>query len=87
MTYIEIAYAPSNKQTIIKKIAFAPNLSVGRAIALSGLVDIYPEIVALDIGVFKNMVNNEHLLNPYDRIEIYRPLLICPKEKRRNLAK
>jgi len=87
MTYIEIAYKPANKKTIIKKVPFEPNLNVGRAIYLSGLVDMHPEIATLDIGIFKNVVNADHLLSINDRIEIYHPLLICPKEKRRNRAK
>lgn len=87
MAYIEIAYAPINNQTIVKKIEFAPNLNVNSALRLSGLLELYPEIANFNIGIFKNIVTKAHMLKPNDRIEIYRPLLICPKEKRRKRAK
>ncbi len=87
MTYVEVAYTPKGGKTIIKKIDFQQNMSVKCAISISGLQELYPEINNYSVGVYKNIVTQDYLLNPKDRVEIYRPLLICPKEKRRKLAK
>ncbi len=87
MAYIEIVYAPDNKQTIIKKVEYQQNMNVERAIFLSDLLELYPEISSYAVGVYKNIVTKDYLLNPKDRVEIYRPLLVCPKEKRRKRAK
>ncbi len=38
------------------------------------------------IGIFGKLVSLDTLVMPGDRIEVYRPLLIDPKEARRNRA-
>lgn len=87
MSYVEIIFAPTNQPTLIRTIDYQAGLNVKLAIELSGLQEIYPEIKNYTIGVFKNPVSLDYVLNPKDRVEIYRPLLICPKEKRRKKAK
>lgn len=87
MSYIEIIYAPSKSKTIIKKIAHESDLTAWHAIEISGLLETYPEIINFAIGVYKNQVAKDYILRPKDRLEIYRPLLICPKEKRKALSK
>ena len=37
----------------------------------------------LQVGIFSQKCSLDHVLEPGDRIEIYRPLLIDPKERRR----
>ena len=85
--YVEIAYSPNNKLTIIKKIPYQPNLNVRDTITISGLLHDYPEIANYTVGIFKNVVTKDYLVKPKDRVEIYRPLTVCPKEKRRKRAK
>lgn len=87
MSYIEIVYAPTNKQVIMKKVEYEQHMNIWQAICISGLLEIYPEINNYDIGVYKNIVKKDYILNPKDRVEIYRPLLTCPKEKRRKRSK
>ena len=43
-------------------------------------------IDGLELGVYAQKVSYDHLLQPGDRVEIYRPLLADPKEVRRQLA-
>ncbi|MCO6503905.1 MAG: RnfH family protein [Snodgrassella sp.] len=38
------------------------------------------------IGIFGKKVNNDYILCEWDRIEVYRPLMIDPKENRRRRA-
>ena len=62
---------------------------------MSGIVTEFPEIdlAAAKMGIFGKHLGTkglagpeEYLVQPRDRIEIYRPLLIDPKEVRRRRA-
>ena len=55
------------------------------AIAASGVLDAHAELRgrALDLGVFSRLRSSSDLLRDGDRVEIYRPLVVEPKEARR----
>lgn len=82
---IEIVYCKNSKELINLDIELAPNSTA--ADALEKLAQIYPDITSTNIGVFGQKVNLSYVLNSVDRLEIYRPLLINPKEKRKLLTK
>jgi hypothetical protein len=54
----------------------------------SGLLAVYPELDAADltVGVFSRPRPLDALVRDGDRIEIYRPLLVDPKDARRHRA-
>ena len=81
---IEIAFALPQQQ-FIKQLQVAVGTSVYQAIKLSGVEDFYPinDSIALKIGIHGKIASPETILRENDRIEIYRPLIIDPKEKRR----
>jgi len=85
---IEIAYALPDIQ-VLKKITVALDCTVEQALALSGLLEQFPEInlAKNKLGIFGKFVQLDAPLQPDDRIEIYRPLIIDPKEIRRVRAK
>jgi putative ubiquitin-RnfH superfamily antitoxin RatB of RatAB toxin-antitoxin module len=58
------------------------------AIAKSGVVDAHPglQLEQLDIGVFSRPRSLDDRAQEGDRIEIYRPLMVDPKEARRHRA-
>lgn len=65
-------------------LAYINGLTVEKALDQSGLLDKYNlSKQELNIGIFSEKVKLEHRLKPGDRIEIYRPLKINPKEARR----
>jgi len=84
MIPIEIAYGKPNKQTLLT-IEVADNSTVHQAIEQSGILQQFPEIdLALNkVGIFSKIVALDKTLRTGDRIEIYRPLKIDPKEARR----
>lgn len=85
---IEVAYATPHKQIIIP-ISVAPGSTIAAAIAISRICEQFPEI-NLDkqkVGVFSQSKQLTDLVQAGDRIEIYRPLTIDPKEARRAKAK
>jgi len=59
--------------------------TVGAAIEASGIRDAVPELagVSMQIGVFSQRRALSDALHDGDRVEIYRPLTIDPKEARR----
>ena len=86
---VEVAFAAPEKQSILK-ISVDEGASVFEAAVQSGIDKIYPEIDfdSADMGIFGKTVKKPkaQLLREGDRVEIYRPLLIDPKQARLNRA-
>lgn len=84
---IEIIYPTPEEQNIIT-IEVTESCSVEHAIAQSNILDLYPEIdLAINkVGIFGKACKLTDSLREGDRIEIYRPLIIDPKEARKNRA-
>ncbi|XBC38398.1 MAG: RnfH family protein [Buchnera aphidicola (Floraphis choui)] len=80
---IVVIYALKDQQ-YIKKIILKHRISVEKAILLSKIVDTkIIDIRQNNVGIYGKIVNLTDLVNHRDRIEIYRPLLINPRELRR----
>lgn len=89
MLNIEVAYATPEKQQIVKH-QVAEGTSVFEGAQSSSIAKIFPEIDfdKADMGIFGKAVRQpkKEFLKEGDRIEIYRPLLIDPKQARLNRA-
>ncbi len=87
--HIEVAYARPDKQQILA-LDVTPGTSVYEGARKSGIDQIFPEIDfdKVDMGIFGKVVKKprEEMLREGDRIEIYRPLIIDPKQARLNRA-
>ena len=85
---IEVAYALPDKQ-ILECLKVPNGTTAAQAIQLSGICTKFSEIQLNDknLGIFGKLVKSEKILRNYDRIEIYRPLTVDPKEKRRKRVK
>jgi hypothetical protein len=85
---IEIAYATPTSQHLIALEIEQPS-TIAQAIQQSGLLTLYPEInlAQQKVGIFSQFCTLDDYVKAGDRIEIYRPLLIDPKEARRARAK
>ncbi|MDX1451388.1 MAG: RnfH family protein [Oleiphilaceae bacterium] len=88
--HIEVAYALPSKQQIIP-LTVSAGTTVYEGAKKSGIDEIFPEIDfdQVDMGIFGKVVKKpkEEVLREGDRIEIYRPLIIDPKQARLNRAK
>ncbi|HHX2513682.1 MULTISPECIES: RnfH family protein [Neisseria] len=87
MLEIEIVYGLVDRQ-VLKGMTVAEGTTVREAALQSGLE---VEFLELDLqqaplGIFGKVVKDETVLRDGDRIEVYRPLLIDPKEARRKRA-
>lgn len=86
---VEVAYARPDKQRIVLVEVKDPCTLV-QAVVLSGILEEFPEIKlgAASLGVFGKIEKNpeQRILKAGDRVEIYRPLIIDPKESRKQRA-
>jgi putative ubiquitin-RnfH superfamily antitoxin RatB of RatAB toxin-antitoxin module len=81
---VEVVYCPAPGQCDRVSMSLAAGASVGDAVRASGL----PERHALDpssmvIGVWGRKQPLDAALRDRDRVELYRPLQVDPKEARR----
>jgi len=85
---VEVAYARPDAQ-VIETVALAPGASVGDAIAGSTLPQQFPEIdlASQRVGIFGQLTDLSASVGDGDRVEIYRPLQVDPKEVRRERAR
>ena len=81
---IEVVYALPAAQTLVC-LRVSAGATVEQALTQSGLLARYPalDLATARVGVFGKIVTLDTLLRAGDRVEIYRPLLIEPKEARR----
>ena len=84
---IEVAYALPEEQVIIS-IKVPTIFNVQQAIEKSGIQKKFPSIDLSKnkVGIFGKKTTLDQPLNDRDRIEIYRPLILDPKEMRRKRA-
>ena len=84
---VEVAYALPEEQVIIS-IKVPTIFNVQQAIEKSGIQKKFPSIDLSKnkVGIFGKKTKLDHPLNDRDRIEIYRPLILDPKEMRRKRA-
>lgn len=77
------------KRAFNVELTLPDGVTVADAIAESGIRDAWPgvEIRADRVGIFARKVSLDTMLRDGDRVEIYRPLKIDPKEARRLRAK
>ena len=90
MIEVEVAYARPDKQEIVP-VTVPEGATALEAARLSGIVDMFPEIELddTDMGIFGKVIKDPaaHELREGDRVELYRPLKIDPKQARLNRAK
>lgn len=92
---VEVAYATAAQQKIIA-LRVAAGTTAREAVSLSGILEVFPEIDidSQPMGIFSKPLNGkgrplpeEYVLRAGDRVEIYRPLQIDPKQARLERAK
>ena len=84
---IEVAFATPQRQRLLS-LEVEAGTSVDEAIVLSGIAAKFDtdNLADLPVGVWGREVSRDHVLKNGDRVEIYRTLLIEPRDARRQLA-
>ncbi len=85
MITIEVAYAEPEQQWLLEEKVPA-GTTVGEALERSQIRELVPHLKIDRVGIWYKPVKLDQTLQAGDRIEIYRPLLIDPKERRRKEA-
>ena len=83
---VEVVYISETRQ-FLKSLQVPLDSTVMEVIELSGLMLEFPHLNLSSVGVYGKLVSLEAPLQAFDRVEIYRPLLVNPKEARRQRAK
>ena len=85
---VEVAYCPQPGTADIVPLRLPPGTTVADALQRSGLVPRHGLATqTLKVGVWSRVKEMQTVLRDLDRVEIYRPLLVDPKEARRQRYK
>lgn len=81
---IEVVYALPDNQ-LLRRLSLPSGVTARQAVELSGITSLCPEIDLSrnKLGVFGKLVKPDAILRDRDRVEIYRPLAVDPREARR----
>lgn len=84
---IEVVYALPERQALVR-VRLPTGSTVDAAIAAARLAEAFnaDELTVAEVGVWGRIVNRQERLSHGDRVELYRPLKIDPREARRQLA-
>lgn len=87
MLTIEVVYVAADRQTIHVALELQLGAKVIDALNASGIYESHTETQKMPVGIYAKQVGLDTLLNDGDRVELYRPLSLDPKEKRRQKAR
>jgi putative ubiquitin-RnfH superfamily antitoxin RatB of RatAB toxin-antitoxin module len=84
---VQVCYAWPERN-ILLDLQLPAGCTVQQAIIVSGILEKVPELdlASIRVGVYGKLKPLEAILEPHDRIELYRPLIADPKEARRRRA-
>lgn len=84
---VEVAYAEADAQTVVA-VELAEGATVADALAAVAERPPFAQLnlSGVALGVFGDRVERDRLLVDGDRVEIYRPLIIDPREARQRRA-
>lgn len=85
---ISLCYA-SGPNPLLRAMEVEAGTTIGQAIEQSGMLQDAPEInlVTMPVGIYGKKKTLDTVLQARDRVEIYRPLIVDPKNARRRRAK
>jgi uncharacterized protein len=84
---VEVVFASPEKQ-LLHKVSVPTGATVNDVIAASGVQQAFPEQNWIEprCGIWGKEVSRATVVAAGDRVEIYRPLKLDPREARRQLA-
>ena len=85
---VEIAYASSESQHCLS-VSVPPGVSLRGAIERSRIIELCPEIdLSINrVGIYGRLRDLNDVVRAGDRVEIYQPLKVDPKQARRARSK
>ncbi len=88
MLRVSVVYAGESDQAEVA-LELPEGSTIADAVAASGLATRFPgiDIAAAGVGIWYRLREPHTLLSDGDRVEIYRPLKVDPKQARRERAR
>jgi uncharacterized protein len=82
---VVVAYSPAPGQVDHRRVTLADGATVHDALKASGLLERHPgiDLQVQKVGVWGKLCALDAPLREGDRVEVYRPLKVDPKEARR----
>ena len=86
---VVVAYSPAAGQVEVCELSMPAGATVLQALQTSGLLLCYPgiDLASQKIGVWGKLRAPNDVLREGDRVELYRPLQVDPKDARRQRYK
>jgi uncharacterized protein len=82
--HVELAFSPVARQVESLALEMPPGSTLADALRASGWIEAHGiELDTVRCGVWGRVQPLDHVLREGDRIELYRPLTVDPKEARR----
>jgi len=84
---VEVVFAMPDKQ-VLRELLVEPGSSVADVLEQSNLARDFPQVEfdAMQAGIWGKPVERNQAVSDGDRVELYRPLTMDPREARRRLA-
>ncbi len=81
---IEVIYCPEPGQVDLRQVQLSPGALLADALQVSGILGAHPEPAGgWRLGIWGRVQDSKTPLRDLDRVELYRGLLVDPKESRR----
>jgi hypothetical protein len=81
---VEVAYCPRPGVADLVALSLAPGATLADAVRASGVLERHALAAeGLFVGIWSRVCDADVVLRDRDRVEIYRPLAVDPKEARR----
>lgn len=85
---VEVAYGTAERQTLIA-LEVEEGSTVAQVLKSAGAEQAFAglPLESMPVGIFGRLVDRAEVLRAGDRVELYRPLKLDPKEARRRRAR
>ncbi len=83
MKHVELVFQKPNKELFYAVYPWKESMTVADVLSNSGCYQDFPELQGRAVGVFGKIGTLDTLVQAGDRVEIYAPLQIDPKDARR----
>jgi putative ubiquitin-RnfH superfamily antitoxin RatB of RatAB toxin-antitoxin module len=87
MKFVELVFQKPNKTLFYERYLYVDHMTVAQVLDFSGCYRDFPELQDRPIGIYGKKVSIDTPVQAGDRVEIYAPLQIDPKQARRQRAK
>jgi putative ubiquitin-RnfH superfamily antitoxin RatB of RatAB toxin-antitoxin module len=83
--HVSVAFSPRAGEVDEVELVLPAGATVATALAASGMQTRHPQVdlSLLPVGIWGSFCERSDVLRDRDRVEVYRPLLVDPKEARR----